>query len=94
MNDIFPIRSEGVQVQRVGDELVVLHNATNQVHQLNVTASFIWERCTGECSNHEIAAALTEMFDITKDQAESDIKQVLEDLQSKSLIQILLKKVS
>ncbi|MDH5426431.1 MAG: PqqD family protein [Gammaproteobacteria bacterium] len=88
MNDIIPVQNENTLAQRVGDEFILLDNVTHQVHQLNVTASFIWEKCNGERSSNEIATALTEMFEIQMDQALTDVKTVLGELHGKSLLVI------
>ena len=90
MNDMKLIRKEGVQAQLVGDEFILLDNASGQVHQLNVTASFIWEKCNGDNSIEDIASALTEAFELTQQQAVQDVRTVLEDFQSKSLVLVKL----
>jgi hypothetical protein len=48
----------------VGGETVVLDRVSNQVHQLNATASFVWRHCDGAHTPPEIAAALLEAFDV------------------------------
>ena len=48
----------------VGSETIVVDRITNQVHQLNATASFVWQRCDGEHTPPQIAEALLDAFDV------------------------------
>ena len=88
MSDIKPTIREDVQAQKVGDELVVLDNNSGQVHQLNVSASFIWENCNGEQTVKDIAHAMADYFGINQEQALSDVNTVIQEFHGKSLLVI------
>ena len=55
---MFPRRSVTTHTEQLGDEASVYDWARAQVHALNPTASFVWQRCDGATSRQAIAAAL------------------------------------
>jgi methyltransferase-like protein len=59
-----PRQRAGLTARTVGGEIILLDRVTNQVHQLNVTASFVWQRCDGEHTGPDIAEALLGAYDV------------------------------
>jgi hypothetical protein len=59
-----PRQRPDLTARTVGGEMVVLDRVTNQVHQLNATASFVWQRCDGQHTPPQIAEALLNAFDV------------------------------
>lgn len=70
-------RLSGVMVRQVGEELVVLDTESNQIHQLNRTALFIWQKCDEIRSSEGIAKLLATEYDISYGVAEVDVIQTL-----------------
>jgi hypothetical protein len=64
MSEHPPRQRPDVSVRAVGEEVLVLDRAASRIHQLNVTASFIWTRCDGRHTPAEIASALAGAFDV------------------------------
>lgn len=64
-------------VRKVGDELVVLDQIANQVHQLNAVASLVWELCDGSSSVSTMVAQVKERYDVESDAAERDVQNLL-----------------
>ena len=56
----YPRRRTDVNSRVVEEEAVVLDRQHGFIHQLNVTATYIWERCEGNASIEDIAAQLRE----------------------------------
>ena len=50
-----PVRVEGLEAHEVDDGLVVYQPETDRVHYLNTTAAVVFELCTGEHTEAEIA---------------------------------------
>jgi coenzyme PQQ synthesis protein D (PqqD) len=69
MGEDHPKRRSDLSIQTVEDETIVLDHAAKQIHQLNTTASFIWQRCDGQHTVRDIADELTRAFDIDRDAA-------------------------
>ena len=77
----------GVAEQRVGDERMLLDEASNAVHVLNGSAAFIWDCLKTALTLDQIAQRLGEEYDLsaTADVADT-IRRVLGDLQKKGLV--------
>jgi len=57
-------RVDSLMVREVDGELLLLDTSSNRIHQLNRTASFIWQRCDDVGSEAELAAELAVEFDV------------------------------
>src|ERR671918_2051896 len=82
-----PRRRADVKSRLVEGEMVILDRAQGLVHQLNRTASYIWERCNGQCTPCEIAAQLCQNFEVNQQDAIRDVVAVIEELQKLRLIE-------
>jgi len=85
---IYPMRRSDLSVRIMEGETVVLDRHRRLIHQLNKTASYIWERCDGKSTVAEIANELAEAFGIDVDSAERDTVTVVEELESLGLIKL------
>lgn len=81
------IRGDSIMVREVDGELVVLDVATNQVHQLNATASFIWRQCVEGAGADEVATRLSDAFDIDAETARRDTLTLFADLRRLRLLE-------
>ena len=79
-------RTEGLVVRRAGDELVVLDLDSELVHNLNDTASLIWENVDELGSSERLARLLVERFEISADTALSDVRAIVEQMESVRLL--------
>jgi signal recognition particle GTPase len=81
------VRGTGsLMIREVGDELLVLDTRTNQVHQLNQTASLVWRMYRDGAGATTIASALAEVFDVEESTALVDVADVLSQLRSLKLL--------
>ena len=70
----------------VDGELIVLDKTAGKVHQLNLTASFVWN-CLGDgIAIEEIASMLSEDCDIEPETALSDVHTVLAQFRGLALV--------
>ena len=81
-----PKQSSSVTVQDVGEEVLVLNLATNELHHLNPTASWIFGRCNGIATEQSIIADLVASFAVEPSVAQADVMSVLEQLRLRGLI--------
>jgi hypothetical protein len=79
-------RQESVMVREVDGELLLLDTSSNRIHQLNRTASFIYQRCEDVRSPQELAAELAVEFDVEEVQALNDVTKTLHTLRSLELV--------
>ena len=67
-------------VQHVGDESLVLDLRSEQIHQLNATATWILGQCNGQNSIDAIAADFAANFSVDPDTAARDVTATIEQL--------------
>ena len=64
----------------------MLDRSGGRVHQLNVTASFVWSRLDGRTSPHDVAVAVAEAFDVEPETAARDVDALLEQFRTLNLL--------
>jgi hypothetical protein len=79
-----PQRIENVHVESIDGELCVYDIVRQQVHALNHTAAFVWQRCDGRTAPVEMAAALS--ADLSIDEAEAVVRLALQELEAAQLL--------
>ena len=72
-----PKAKPDLEVRTVDDETVILDRDGEHIHQLNTTASFVWDRCDGSSTVAEIAAELAEAFGVDSELTSKDVEEVV-----------------
>jgi hypothetical protein len=80
-------RRTDVKTCLVDGELVVLDRHGELIHQLNKTASYIWEQCDGRRTADEIADQVGEAFEVDGETALKDVLEILETLKGLNLLE-------
>ena len=83
----YPKKRNDVNARSINLEIVVLDRQNGFIHQLNQTASFVWELCDGESSLEEIATRMTEAFEVDFSNAMSDVRKVIQQLHDIGLLE-------
>ena len=73
--------------KQVMDELILLDLETGDYHALNETAAFIWKNARNEVSTAEIAQNIQKEFNIELAEAQSDVKDVFDQLKGLGFIE-------
>ena len=86
------IRKENFLLQAVGGEnLLVPIGAqvmdTNGIITLNETAAFIWDLLEEDCTIEDLAAAIADRFEVTMEQAVSDVRSFVDKLDQNGLLE-------
>jgi hypothetical protein len=84
-----PLRRLDLLARDVDGETVVLDRNRRMIHHLNATASLIWERCNGDQSSAEIAAAIAEAFEVDVETAGRDVARILREFTALGLLEVL-----
>ncbi|UCE89722.1 MAG: PqqD family protein [Pseudomonadota bacterium] len=84
---MFYRQCSNITSQTVDDEALLLDVETNQIHQLNPTACFIWSQCDGSTSVEQIADIVVERFEVERSAAINDIERILQQLDDLKLIE-------
>lgn len=79
-------KRENLTVQSVDEETLILDLDSNHIHQLNPTASFIWELCDGKMSVDRLTELFAENYEIDVETARVDVRNVVKQLLDLGLI--------
>jgi hypothetical protein len=82
-----PQRRPDIRTRLVDGETIVLDRREEFVHQLNKTASYIWERCDGRYSPAEIADEVCAAFEVDHLTALRDVLDIVKELERRKLLQ-------
>lgn len=72
-----PVRRLHVTTRDLDGETLILDRHREEVHQLNLSASYVWECCDGRLTVEEIAAAMARDFAISLEEAERDTANLI-----------------
>lgn len=78
--------AKGVLVREAEGQVLVLDPASDRIHQLNETASFIWRTCQEVASAAEVAKSLAENFEVEEDKARADAERTIDELKALGII--------
>jgi Coenzyme PQQ synthesis protein D (PqqD) len=84
---MIPRQAPHVSVKEIDGQLLVLDRTQGQLHELNATASYVWQRCDGHTDMAGIAAALAEAFDIDPATAARDVATILRQFETCRLVE-------
>jgi hypothetical protein len=78
--------ADGIVFKEVGDEMVLLDFERGIYFGLDPIGARIWQLITEEKSVAAIVDTLVDEYDVTRDELERDVAELLDDLVAKSLI--------
>jgi hypothetical protein len=84
--DAFPRRRSDLVYRKVEAETVILNRNESVLHQLNETASLIWDCCDGTHSIGGIAGRLAAEYDVDAGISRNDVERVVSDLKKLNLL--------
>jgi len=79
------VRRRDLSCRPVGGEVIILDKARGYVHQLNATASYIWNEC-GEASAADIAARMAARFEATPETVLAEVVDTLSQFEQLGLL--------
>jgi len=74
---MLPKRRADLSFREVDGEAVVLDRRLGKVHQLNRTASYVWQHCDGRTEVGEIVASLARSYGVEPGDVEGDVAAVM-----------------
>ena len=75
-----------VVFRRLDERMVLVHLKTNQIYELNETGARVWELLESGASPTDLAPRLSTEFDAEPQTLESEIRSLLNDLETEGLI--------
>lgn len=73
-------------VREIGDGLVIMAATGDMTHSLEEIGAFIWRQLDGRRNLDDIAAILTEEYEVSRKQAEADLAAFVEQLLDAGLV--------
>lgn len=80
------IKRKTLPWQEVDGKVVILSPETTMSHELNETSSFVWKKIEQEIVFTDLLQALIDEFQVDKDTAKSDLKELIKAFKEKSLL--------
>lgn len=80
--------AQNLSVKKIENYMFILNRDDSVIHTLNETASFIWELLEQNRPAEQLAALLTDEFDIDIESAEKDIADFFHSLEENKMIRI------
>ena len=77
-----------VMVRQLGDECVMLDMASGYYFGLDAVGARIWQLLSETSSLAEIVERLAQEYDVTPEQAESDLVRFVEELKANGLLSV------
>jgi hypothetical protein len=84
----WPKRSGETASRVIDDEAVIVIPDSGLVRTLNETAALIWKLCDGSHTVGDIAASVSEEFDISYEQAEKDTIDFIMELEGMDMVKL------
>lgn len=86
LSEMFPKQNHDVHSTILDGESVLLNLSTGRYYTLNAVGSLVWEQCTGSHSLAHILATISERFDVTSQQAQADLLDLVVQLRKEGLL--------
>jgi hypothetical protein len=80
-------RGKGVAHREMESKSVLLCLESGRYYTLNSTGTFIWSLLDGKSSLDQIARRVAEKFDVSREEAAGDVRDLLEDLEAENLVE-------
>jgi len=84
---MFPKRRADITTRDVNGETLILDRKHEEVHQLNNTASYVWQRCDGKTSVAEIALSMAHDFCAEPGDVEQDVAGLITQFSALRLLE-------
>ena len=81
--------SDALVTRNVDEEVLIVDQERDKIHQLTLSAAFIWNQCDGHNSVAEIVTKTSEKFGIDVRQVTKDVNDSLGNLIELNLIKFL-----
>jgi hypothetical protein len=81
-----PRRRSDLNYKTIDGETLILNREEGRLHQLNPTASFIWDCCDGNSDIAEIIDRLAATYEVDYSTARKDVEEVLSNLRNSKLL--------
>ncbi len=82
-----PKRRGDLNYRSIDGETLILNRQDDRLHQLNATASFIWDCCDGNSNLADIVDRLAGAYEVDSNTARKDVEEILSNLRRSNLLE-------
>ncbi|MGZ9132263.1 MAG: PqqD family protein [Nitrospira sp.] len=86
LSHLFLKQKEDVHSTVLDGESVLLNLSTGRYYTLNIVGSIVWDLSTGDRSLAQVVSTIREKFDVTAQQAQDDLLDLVGELGQEGLI--------
>jgi hypothetical protein len=83
----YPCRNSRVATRTIDGEAVIVSPDDSMLHNLNEVATIVWEMADGRHSLSDIAARLSEDYEVDAKEAMQDVQALCDELASKGVLE-------
>jgi len=88
-----PVKTENVVYRKVADEVLLIPICGDvadmkRIYVLNEVGDFIWEHIDGKRSIGDILDAILERYEVSREEAEGDLKDFIKTMAERNLIEV------
>jgi len=84
---MLPRQTQHLSVKEIEGQTVILDREHGKLHELNQSASYIWQLCDGHTPVSEIVSAMARAYDRLPTDVERDVTNALQQLEALRLIE-------
>ncbi|MGH9775233.1 MAG: PqqD family protein [Candidatus Acidiferrales bacterium] len=88
MTTLKPVRNPSLAWRAIEREIMIISPEDSHVHELNETASFIWNLLDGERTTTEIAELMCKEYDVSPEIALAHTEETIDSLLKSDLLLI------
>lgn len=85
---VTPCRNSNIGAEWLDDEAILIDPRTGQIHRLNKTAAAVWSSCDGHTTARQIAAQMTELYDVEYEYALDYTYQLISMFAESNLLEL------
>ncbi|REJ66500.1 MAG: PqqD family protein [Planctomycetota bacterium] len=78
--------SQDVAAKVIDDEAILINVATGAYYSMDNVGAFIWKQIDAQCPLEAIVAAVVARYDVTPEQADTDVQRVARELFEENLV--------
>lgn len=82
-------KNENLAWRNIEGQIFIVDPKRNILHELNPVAARVWELIDGKRTLKETGEQICQEFEVTPEEAEKDILELIEELKEKNLVSIL-----
>jgi hypothetical protein len=81
-----PVVESGLTVRKIDDEIIILSEAKEEIHNLTGTAAYLWNLIDGKNNREDMLNRLCGEYDVPRETALRDLEEFLSECENKQLI--------